>query len=126
MSIMQEENMKVTPAIARYYLSRNRCARPLSGRRSLELANIMRAGEFDVAVTVIDVDDADYLVGGQHVLSAIAESGMTLELQVRKGMSYFPALILYTDKNEYVVVSDPSKIDSGREFKMIQTNIEIK
>lgn len=41
-------------------------------------------------------------------------------------MSYFPALILYTDKNEYVVVSAPDKIQSGREFKVIKTNIEIK
>ena len=118
--------MKFTPTVARYYLSRNRCARPLSGKRSLELATIMRDGQFDASVTFIDIDEADYLVGGQHVLSAIAESGMILELQVRKGMSYFPALILYTDKNEYVVVSDPKNIDSGREFKMIQTNIEVK
>jgi hypothetical protein len=118
--------MKFTPAIARYYLSRNRCARPLSGQRSLEIAELMRDGKFDASATFIDVDEADYLMGGQHVLSAITESGMTFELQVRKGMSYFPALILYTDKNEYVVVSAPDKIDSGREFKMIQTNIEIK
>ncbi len=39
---------------------------------------------------------------------------------------YFPALILYTDKNEYVVVTAPDKIQSGREFKVVQTNIEIK
>ena len=86
----------------------------------------MRSGKFDASKAFIDIDSEDYLVGGQHVLSAIVDSGIAQEIAVRKGMSYFPALILYTDKNEYVVVTNPSKIDSGREFKMIQTNIEIK
>lgn len=119
--------MKFTPALARYYLARNHCDRPLSGKRSFELATAMRDGTFNVAVTFIDIDDTDHLVGGQHVLSAISETGMTFDLQTRKGQqSHFPALILYTDKNEYVVVTGPDKINSGREFKMIQTRIEIK
>jgi len=119
--------MNFTKSLALYYLSRNKCARPLSAGRAHELACAMRAGKFDPAVTFIDVDDTDNLVGGQHVLSAIVDSGIAQDIQVRKGsMSYFPALILYTDKSEYVVVTSPSNIDSGREFKMIKTNIEIK
>lgn len=39
---------------------------------------------------------------------------------------YFPALVLYTDKNEYVVVTHPDRIEHGREFKVIKTNIEIR
>ncbi len=41
-------------------------------------------------------------------------------------MGYFPSLIMYTDKNEYVVVTHPDKIENGREFKVIATNITIK
>ncbi len=40
--------------------------------------------------------------------------------------SYFPALILYTDINEYVVVTHLIMVERGREFKVIKTNIEIK
>lgn len=118
--------MNFTPPVALYYLARNRCARPLSGERSHELANAMRSGTFDAKKAFIDIDEEDCLVGGQNVLSAIVDSGIPQDIAVREGMSYFPALILYTDKNEYVVVTNPAKIESGREFTVVRTNIEIK
>ena len=76
--------MKFTPALARYYLARNRCARPLSDKRVSKLAGAMRDGTFNADVTFIDIDTTDHMVGGQHVLSAIADTGMTFDLQVRK------------------------------------------
>lgn len=49
-----------------------------------------------------------------HVVEPSTENKMS--------KSYFPAKIQYTDINEIVIVSDPSEIQSGRSFIVLETN----
>lgn len=115
-----------TVELAKHYLNRNHCDRPLSGRRTQQLGEIMRLHKFDGSATYIDVDHDDNLKGGQHVLAAIVDTGIEQELNFTITVGHFPALILYSDKKEYVVVTHPDRIDKGREFAVLTTNIEIK
>lgn len=77
----------ITPVIAEQYLQRNLQNRPIRTRRVKELAGDMEAGRWEEnGEAGITFDWNNHIAGGQHTLSAIVMSGVTVRLRVTRGV----------------------------------------
>ncbi len=71
----------VTPEMAKAYLSKNHNSRPINPERVKLLARIMSFGLFEARRSEKLLFNKDgYLINGQHRLSAVVESGCTVQM----------------------------------------------
>lgn len=77
---------KITPEIAKTLLSKNYCNRRLDKKYVKVLAREMSAGRWKFNGDTIIYND-DRLIDGQHRLSAVIESGVTIETLVVDGLN---------------------------------------
>lgn len=77
---------EITPAIARKYLGENLVNRNLMGTYVDRLAGAMSRGEWVFNGEPIQFDESGNLINGQHRLSAIVKSGVTLHMLVIRGL----------------------------------------
>jgi hypothetical protein len=77
---------RVTPDQARALLARNTFNRPLVKRRVAEYAEDMRCGRWQFNGEGIIFSDQGVLLNGQHRLSAVVESGATVEFLIVRGV----------------------------------------
>lgn len=78
------EIMRVTPALARAWLEHNEGNRQINRTHVADLARDMTDGRFRLTHQPIAFDAAGNLIDGQHRLTAIAQSGCTVELMVAR------------------------------------------
>lgn len=77
----------ITPAIAKLYLQKNKQNRPIRARRVLELQRDMEAGRWEEnGEGGVTFDWNDHIAGGQHTLTAIIASGVTIRCRVTRGV----------------------------------------
>jgi hypothetical protein len=91
---MKFELMNVTPEIARDWLDQTRINRPLQTHQVKAYARDMRNGGWRPVGDPIRIDRNNNLIDGQHRLSAIVESGVTLPLIVVTGLEPEDQLVL--------------------------------
>src|SRR5882672_6693580 len=72
----------ITPDVAQTMLNENRGNRPLSDSWIYDLATRMERGEWEMNGESIIFDNTGSLRDGQHRLSAVVLSGMTVEMMV--------------------------------------------
>ncbi len=78
--------MKITPDMAKRCLEKNPNNRPIRPEWVKVLAEDMRTGNWRTTHQGIAFDEEGCLMDGQHRLRAILESGVTVEMEVTKGM----------------------------------------
>lgn len=81
------EVYKVTPAVAKRWLSRNVRNRPIRKGEVAKYARDMKAGAWQVTGEAIKFDTNGALADGQHRLTAVIESGATVNMLVVRGVS---------------------------------------
>jgi hypothetical protein len=79
---MRTETIAVTPAMAEHWLERNHDNRPLRYHKVKEWARAIADGRWRLTHQGIAIDEAGNLLDGQHRLSAIVETGATVEMLV--------------------------------------------
>lgn len=79
--------MLVTPQLAEEWLGRNDANRNLRPSRVAKYARDMRAGRWALTGEAIKFDHAGNLIDGQHRLTAVRDSGQTVELLVVRGLA---------------------------------------
>jgi hypothetical protein len=79
---MRTETIAVTPAMAEHWLERNHDNRPLRYHKVKEWARAIADGRWQLTHQGIAIDEAGNLLDGQHRLSAIVETGATVEMLV--------------------------------------------
>ena len=84
---LQARVMLITPAIARFYLTRNLKNRPLRERHVKKLAHLMAAGKWVLNGEPIQFDTQGRLLNGQHRLNAIILSNKSVYMLVVEGVS---------------------------------------
>lgn len=77
---------KVTPRKAAEWLKRNINNRPLSEAFVNRLAGAMTAGQWQVNGDPIRFDEGGSLIDGQHRLTAVIKSGVTIDAWVLRGL----------------------------------------
>lgn len=78
--------MRVTPRMAEEWLGRNEANRNIRPGHVASLARDMTAGNFVLSGESIKFDIDGNLIDGQHRLSAVRESGVTIETVVVRGL----------------------------------------
>ena len=73
------EIVTLTPALAAEWLNSNTCNRPLSTLRASRYARDMKAGDWRFNGETISFTADGRLVDGQHRLTAVVESGVTIQ-----------------------------------------------
>lgn len=91
----QSVTMNISPVMAEVMLEHNTGNRPLNRRNVSRLAKMMKAGDWHLTGHSIVFSKDGTLNDGQHRLSAIVESGMTIRADVRFGIER--AAFAYTD-----------------------------
>lgn len=84
---METKLVRVTPKLALFYLLSNRTNRPMRKAWITRLANIIKAGEWEVTHQGIAFDVNGNLQDGQHRLHAIIEAGVAVDMFVTTGAS---------------------------------------
>jgi len=84
----------VTPETAREWLESTRINRPLRGDQVKAYARDMREGRWRPVGDPIRIDRLGRLIDGQHRLSAIVESGVSLSLVVISGLEPEDQLVI--------------------------------
>lgn len=84
---MHSQVMKITPALAESWLMSNTFNRSLSSAVVNKYANDMKSGNWHLNHQGIAFDDCNVLVDGQHRLSAVVKSGVTVDMLVTYGAS---------------------------------------
>jgi len=80
-------NEEITPAIAEQYLEQNKQNRPIRARRVTELARDMESGRWEEnGEAGITFDWNGHIAGGQHTLSAVIMSGVSIRCRVTRGV----------------------------------------
>lgn len=79
--------MRVTPRIAEEWLGKNESNRNLRPTRVAQLVRDMRAGNFALTGDSIKFDWSGNLIDGQHRLTAVRDSGITIEVLVVRGLA---------------------------------------
>lgn len=74
----------LSPAVARAYLAKNTNNRAITKERVLALARDMKSGAFIVTHQCIAFNANGELIDGQHRLSAIVESNITVQMYVAR------------------------------------------
>lgn len=78
--------VEITPELAQHYLTKNTNNRPLRRDYVLELASSMRRGEWQLNGESIKISKSDRLLDGQHRLSAVIESKVSVSMVVIGGL----------------------------------------
>src|SRR5262249_7313781 len=104
----------VTPAIARAWLKRNVCNRPLREPEVEDMRAAFERGEWELTHQGIAFDDHGDLIDGQHRLHAIAlqPEGFRCMMLVSRGLNrarVFPVV----DKHQRRTLADSLGIDRG-------------
>lgn len=84
---MQFQVVNVTPAMAKEWLSNNGKNRKVSAPHVRRLAVSMAGGHWVLNGQTISFDDSGRLLDGQHRLTAVVESGVTVPMAVAVGVS---------------------------------------
>jgi len=84
--MITSEVMRVTPPLAERWLRKNIVNRPLSKNWVANLAQRMIDGDWALNGSSIVFDENGLLSDGQHRLSAVASSGVTIETIVTRGV----------------------------------------
>lgn len=84
---MDHKVMTITPEMAETWLLCNSKNRPLSERRSEQLARTMSRGEWELNGDAVRFAETGVLIDGQHRLRAIVRSGVSIESLVVTGLS---------------------------------------
>jgi len=74
--------MAISPHIASDMLAKNTANRPLNSRRASKLAEAIKRGEWEINGDTIRISKRGVLLDGQHRLTAIKESGVTVQTLV--------------------------------------------
>lgn len=74
--------LDISPSLAGKYLEHNINNRPISSRYIDGLVQVMKAGKFDISHQGIAFDVDGNLVDGQHRLTAVMKSGVTIPMFV--------------------------------------------
>jgi hypothetical protein len=77
---------EITPEIAEKYLSRSKVIRKLRNRKVTEYADDMKAGLWRVADGMVCFDEEDWLIQGQHRLSACVKANVPFTTWVARGI----------------------------------------
>lgn len=99
----------VTPAIAREWLKRNHCNRPIRRRIVDQYARDMASGNWLQTGDTMKFDRDGNLLDGQHRLTAIAEGDVTIELLVLTGL----------DPSTQLVMDSGAKRSAADQFKLL-------
>lgn len=83
---MEMKLVNVTPELAREWLDNNEKNRPLRGDKVKAHARDMRNGEWRMVGDPIRIDAKGNLADGQHRLSAVVESGVTVPFWILTGV----------------------------------------
>lgn len=110
----------VTPAIAREWLKRNHCNRPLRRRIVDQYARDMASGNWLQTGDALKFDRDGNLLDGQHRLTAIAEGAVAVELLVLTGLD--PASQLVMDSGAKRTASDQFKL-LGRSNTSVRASV---
>ena len=86
----------ITPEKAREYLKKNTKNRTIRSRHVDELMRDMKSGKFKLTHQGIAFDDDGVLIDGQHRLTAIALSGIPVQMMVTRGMNEDTRLVIDT------------------------------
>ncbi len=76
----------VTPEKAAGWLSRSKNPRPLKPRNVRQFSQHLLGRTFELTHQGIALDENGYLVDGQHRLTAIVETGQTVDMMVTRGI----------------------------------------
>lgn len=79
--------MRVTPRLAEEWLGKNESNRNLRPARVAQLVRDMQAGAFALTGDSIKFDWNGNLIDGQHRLTAVRDSGVTIEILVVRGLA---------------------------------------
>lgn len=74
--------VRITPDMAQDLLSKNHYNRPINRIKVARMVNDIKSGRFEMTHQPIGVDEDGILVDGQHRLTAIAESGIPVDMFV--------------------------------------------
>lgn len=91
----------ITPAMAKQYLSHNAYHRKVKKKKVNEYVLTLQAGQWRLNGKTITFDSNGRLLGGQHRLHAVVESGISLLTLVVRGLD--PALLETNEENNEVV-----------------------
>lgn len=83
---IQMQVQAISPELARKFLEKNTRNRPLNSRRAALLAEAIKRGEWMMNGDAIRFSDSGVLLDGQHRLTAIAISGLTVDAMVVRGL----------------------------------------
>lgn len=72
--------VRITPDMAQDLLSKNHYNRPINRIKVARMVNDIKSGRFEMTHQPIGVDEDGILVDGQHRLTAIAESGIPVDM----------------------------------------------
>lgn len=92
---MHFHTVNVTPELASSWLSSNDKNRSISRPHVLRLAEAMKNGQWSLNGQTISFDDNGRLLDGQHRLSAVVESGVTVQMSVAIGVTDPGAFVTY-------------------------------
>ena len=84
---MHSQVMKITPALAESWLMSNTFNRTISASVVNKYANDMKSGNWHLNHQGIAFDNNNVLVDGQHRLTAVVKSGVTVDMLVTYGAS---------------------------------------
>src|SRR5258706_12030417 len=84
----------ITPTIATSWLKSNTHNRKLNPLRVQFYAAQMSRGDWFVTNSGVGFDEGDRLIDGQHRLSAVIESGETVEMLVVRGLAKRSQLVV--------------------------------
>lgn len=92
---MRTEIIKITPELASEFLRKNTINRNIREKRVNQYVKEMQEGKWELNGESIKFNDKGELIDGQHRLSAIAKSGMTIEMCVVKDV---PSTVTILDR----------------------------
>lgn len=94
-SKIYQEQVIITPAIAKQFLMSNNINRPLREFEIKGLENIIRSGKWIPQTDVIAFDNTGMLINGQHRLHAIIRANKAVECTI--GYNYSPSAFAVID-----------------------------
>lgn len=95
---METRIESITPELAKKYLSLNKGNRNLTNKRVNFYVNQMKKGNWKLSPQGIAFDKSGNLLDGQHRLSAVVKSGITIDFVVSRGFDRDVFKVLDTGK----------------------------
>lgn len=112
---MKTKLVKVTPKLAAQWLATNHSNRPISRAFVEELSRSLLAGTFQTTHQGIAFDEQGRLRDGQHRLTAILETGISIELLVTTGLTE-AELLAIDDGRRRTIHQVLTMVDAGASF----------